>query len=139
MKSTAPHCTVGREGLTVLAGESTVSWLVTPYSLERARRFGRTYHLHLQGRRMSQGRRKQRNGDKVMRLSLSSSVGFLLCLLLDCEDEGSIFPRNVGKHAKDSTALQSRRLLLFIVTTVKTSGLADAASVLSAGLSICLC
>jgi hypothetical protein len=69
-----------------------------------------------------------------MRLSLSSSsVGFLLGLLLDCEDESIMFLRHVN------TALQPRRLSLFIVTMVQTSGLAHAASVLSAGLSVCLC
>jgi GGDEF domain-containing protein len=30
--------------------ESTVFWIVSPSSLERARRFGETYRLQLQGR-----------------------------------------------------------------------------------------
>jgi hypothetical protein len=66
-----------------------------------------------------------------MRLSLSSfSVGFLLGLLLDCDDEGNMFLRNVGKHAADYTDLQPRRLELFMVTMVKTSDLAHAASLI---------
>jgi hypothetical protein len=72
----------------------------------------------------------------LMRLNLSSSsVGFLLSLLLDLEEEGKMFLRNVGKHPADYTTLQPRRLALFVVRVLKSSGLAHVASVLLPGLS----
>jgi hypothetical protein len=36
--------------------EEYVFWVVAPYSWERAKRFSETYHLHLQGQRVSQAR-----------------------------------------------------------------------------------
>jgi hypothetical protein len=42
-----------------------VFWLVTPYSCEKAQRFGGTYHLHHQGRRVKQETtKKQAEGMK---------------------------------------------------------------------------
>jgi hypothetical protein len=38
--------------------KNTVLWVIMPCSSEKARRFGGTYSLHLQGRRVSQARRQ---------------------------------------------------------------------------------
>jgi hypothetical protein len=47
----------GFESLTTLVTKSSVFWDITPCSpLKINRRFGRTCHLHLQGRRISQAR-----------------------------------------------------------------------------------
>jgi hypothetical protein len=78
-----------------IAWDNMASYVVTPYSLETARRFGRTYHLYLQDRRVCQGRKKQGKGEMLMRLKLSSSFGFLLSLPFlkmegDCSSETSV-------------------------------------------------
>jgi hypothetical protein len=48
------ECYVGFEALEAVAIKSTVFWVGMPYISETARRFGRTYHLHHQGRKESQ-------------------------------------------------------------------------------------
>jgi hypothetical protein len=45
---------VGTEVLTVVVVKSTIFWVITPYTpLKVNRRFGGTYHLHLQGQSTS--------------------------------------------------------------------------------------
>jgi hypothetical protein len=44
--------------------KSTLLWVVTPYSSEESQRFGGTYYLHLQVRRVSQARNQQDAGDE---------------------------------------------------------------------------
>jgi hypothetical protein len=56
--------------------KSTTFWLVTSCSLETARRFGGTHHLHLEGRRVSK-----------------PPAGFFLVLLFDHVDGGRVPPK----------------------------------------------
>jgi hypothetical protein len=80
---------VGFEVLAEVTKKSTVFWVVTPCSPERARLLGRTYRFYLQGRRVREESKQQ--------LSLPpGSAGFLPCLLFNPEDRGDIFIRNVG-------------------------------------------
>jgi hypothetical protein len=89
------------QDLLAVTMKSTVFWAVTPCSLERDRRFGGTYRLHFQGRRVSQAWNQQ------LRL-LPASVIFLFGLLFISEDGGDMFPRNVW-FSPTHTALHSRR------------------------------
>jgi hypothetical protein len=51
---------VGSEVLTAVVMKSTIFWDITPSSPLRAnRRFGGTYRLHLQGRRISRARNQR--------------------------------------------------------------------------------
>jgi hypothetical protein len=77
---------VGFEVLTVVVMKSTIFWDIKLCSLLKVnRRFGGTYRLHLQGRRISS-----------VVLSTSFDAGFLLGLFFDPEDGGDMFLRNVG-------------------------------------------
>jgi hypothetical protein len=64
--------------------KSTVFWIVTTCSLERAWSFGGTYFFHIQARRL----RKARNEVSF----LYDSAGILLGTLFDTEDEGDNIP-----------------------------------------------
>jgi hypothetical protein len=76
--------TVGFEVLTAVVMKSTIFRDIAPCSpLSVNRRFGGTYRLLLQGRRMRL-------------LATCSHSGFLLCLFFDLEDGGNMFLRNVG-------------------------------------------
>jgi hypothetical protein len=66
------------EVLTVVVMKITVFWDITPCSpLKFNRRFGRTYHLHLQGRKISQQETSVKAGD----------------LFFDPEDGGDVPPK----------------------------------------------
>jgi hypothetical protein len=53
---------IGFEVLTTVVMKSTIFWDITPCSpLKVNRRFGGTYHLHLQGRRISRARNQREN------------------------------------------------------------------------------
>jgi ABC-type molybdate transport system permease subunit len=85
----AAYCNV-KVNLIIVSVKSTVFWVVTPSSSETARRFGGTYCLHLQDRRL----RKARNRVFSTRGSLilpPVSAGFILVLLFDPEDGGDKF------------------------------------------------
>jgi hypothetical protein len=76
-------------------------WVVSPCSSEKARHFGGTPYLHLQGPKVSQARNE--------RISLPpASFGYLLGLLFEPEAGGEIFLRNV-EVSPNYTALQHRR------------------------------
>jgi hypothetical protein len=73
------------EVLAALNTKITIFWDITPYSpLNVNRRFGGTYRLHLQGRKISQ-----------TLLVTCFHAGFLPGLFFDPEDEGDMFLRNV--------------------------------------------
>jgi hypothetical protein len=70
---------IGFEVLTAVVVESSIFWDITPCSqLKVNQRFGRTYRLHLQGRRSAL-------------LTTCVHVGFLLGLFFDPEDRGDMF------------------------------------------------
>jgi hypothetical protein len=64
---------VGSEGLTAVTVKSALFWIETPYSSKNARRFGGTYLLRLQCRRVSQARKKQNADDNKNFYKNSSS------------------------------------------------------------------
>jgi hypothetical protein len=77
------------------------------------RRFGETYHFHLQGIRESEARNQQEASDNQLTLSLSLSACSLLlvdCLTyLDTKEGGSILLRNIDKLLPDSSAVHPRK------------------------------
>jgi hypothetical protein len=78
------------EVLTAVVMKSTLFWDITPCSpVHVNRRFGETYRLHIQGRRISRAR-NQRKSRRFFH------AGILLRLFFDPEDGGDIFLRNVG-------------------------------------------
>jgi hypothetical protein len=85
----ASHIFVGFEVLTAVIMKSTIFWDITPCSLLRVnRRFGGTYCLHLQGRRISWARSQHESR---------------------WQDGGDMFFRNVGWLSMDYTELYPRR------------------------------
>jgi hypothetical protein len=66
------------------------------------RRFGRTYRLHLQGRKI---------GERVLQTAATCSRWFLAHGFFYPEDGGDTFLRNIGSH-KICTAPRPRRLIL---------------------------
>jgi hypothetical protein len=85
----------GFEVPTAVVLKSTVFRYITPCSpLRVIRRFGGTYRLHLQGRKISWARNLRQSRWQVKLYS---------------EDEGDIFLRNVGWISRDYTALYSIR------------------------------
>jgi hypothetical protein len=79
--------------LVVVTVKSTIFWVVTPYSSERARHFVGTYRLHLQGRIVSQARNQRKQEPSWACLG---------------EYGGVMFLRNVGL-SPNYTTLQLRR------------------------------
>jgi hypothetical protein len=63
--------------------------VLTPCSAETARRFGGTYRFHLQDQKGKPSKTADEEGYRL------SSTSFLLGLLIDPEDRGDIFLRNV--------------------------------------------
>jgi hypothetical protein len=85
----------GYEVLTASVMKSAIFLDIMPCSpLKVNRRFGGTYRLHLQGRRISRA---------------SFHAGFLLGLVFDAEDGGDMILRNVGWLSTHYTALFSKR------------------------------
>jgi hypothetical protein len=77
--------------------KSTIFWDITPCSqLSVNRRFGGTYSLHLQGRKISWARKTS--------VKACGKQNFF-----DPEDVGDMFLRNVGWHSTDYTALHPRK------------------------------
>jgi hypothetical protein len=73
--------------------KNTLFWDITPCGpLKINRRFGVTYHRHLQDRRISRARNQRE-----------------ICKLFDPEDGGDTFPRNVCWFSTDYTASYPRR------------------------------
>jgi hypothetical protein len=70
-----------------------IFWDLAPCSPYVNRRFGGTYHLHLQGRKSL----RQETSDQQV-------AG----LIFDCEHGGDTFLRNIGSHM-NNTALYPRR------------------------------
>jgi hypothetical protein len=82
-----------------------------PYCLEKVLFFRGTYGFHLHDRRVSQERNQQN-------LSLpTASAGFLLGILSNPEDEGSIILRNIGLSL-DYVAFQPMIQYTSVVTKV---------------------
>jgi hypothetical protein len=72
---------------------------MTWYSLLKVnQRFGGTYRLHLQGRKISRAL-----------LATCFHAGFLLCSFYDLEDGGDMFLRNVGWLSTDYMSLYPKR------------------------------
>jgi hypothetical protein len=79
-----------------------IFWDITPCSsLKVNRRFGGTYILHLQARRIIQARNQQP--------ATYFHTGVLLSSFFDPENGGDMLHRNVGWHSTDYTALYPRR------------------------------
>jgi hypothetical protein len=92
---------VGFEVLTAVVMKSTIFWDIMPCSpLKVDQRFRGTYHLHFQGRRISQANRAP--------LATCFHAGFLLGLFFDPEDGGDMLLRNVGRLSTDYKALYPR-------------------------------
>jgi hypothetical protein len=96
---------VGFKVLTAVVMESTIFWDITPCSpLKVNGRFGGTYHLYLQGRRIREARNSVIAGDKQ-----SFHDGFLLGLFFDSDDGADIFLRKVAWLSTDYMALYPRK------------------------------
>jgi hypothetical protein len=79
------------EVLTPVVVRSTMSWDITPCSpLKVNRRFGATYHLRLQGRRVSPAINQRESRWQA------ELAGFSLGLFFNPEDRGDMFLRNFG-------------------------------------------
>jgi hypothetical protein len=65
------------------------------FPLKVNRRFGGTYRLSLQGRRISE-RRNQHDADSKQSAYCLFHAGFGLCLFFDPEDWGKMYLRNIG-------------------------------------------
>jgi hypothetical protein len=77
--------------------ESSVIWVITLCSLLKVnQRFGGTHCLHLQGRRVSQGRYQLRLAATSALLCCQLNCTFLLCLLFHLEAGGDMCLRKVG-------------------------------------------
>jgi hypothetical protein len=77
----------GFEALTAVVMKSSVFWDIMPLRLLKdSRHFVGTYHLHIQGSRVSQARNQHEAGSKQS----------LLGLLINPEDDGDMFLRIVG-------------------------------------------
>jgi hypothetical protein len=88
------------EVLTTMVMKNTIFWDITPCSpLEVNRRFGETYRLHLQGRKISQRETSLKAGGKL-------------------EDGDEMFLRNGGWLSTDYTALYPRRWYSLIQSVV---------------------
>jgi hypothetical protein len=84
---------VGLEVLTAVI-MNYILWNITPCSpLNVNRHFGGTCRLHLHGRRISQARDQH---EECSKQSQQAHTNFLLSLLLNPEDGGVMFLRNVG-------------------------------------------
>jgi hypothetical protein len=71
--------------------KSTVFWDITPSSpLEVNRRFGGTYRLHLQGRRMNQARNEHKAGSSQCSACCLLYAGFFLVLFFDTSHKAVI-------------------------------------------------
>jgi hypothetical protein len=74
--------------------KSTIFWDITPCSLLKVnRRFGETYHLHLQGGKISRARNQR---ESRWQAEICSHAGFLLGSFFGPEDGGDMILRNVG-------------------------------------------
>jgi hypothetical protein len=103
---------VGFEVLTAVVMKSTIFWDTTPCSpLNVNRRFGGTYRLHLQGRKISSARNQRESRWQAELLSLPPA--FLLIIFFHPEDGGDMLLRNVGWLSTDYTALYPRRQYSF--------------------------
>jgi hypothetical protein len=86
---------VGFEVLTAVVVKFSIFWDITPCSpLKVDRRFGGTYRLHLQGRRISRARNQRESRRQAER-----------CVFFDPEDGDDMFHRNVGRPLTDYKAL----------------------------------
>jgi hypothetical protein len=89
---------VGFEVFTAVVLKSIFFWVMTPCSaLSGTRRFGRTYRLHLQGRRIVQQTSEQAGGKQKL-------ARWFAELFFNPEDGGDTFLRNVGYHSTHYTA-----------------------------------
>jgi hypothetical protein len=77
--------------------KSAVFCVVTPRISERTRRFGATYRLHLQGRRVNQARNKSRLN------LLFSCLAYYLTLKMEaiCSSEASRFLRTTRRYNRE--------------------------------------
>jgi hypothetical protein len=82
------HNMFGCEVLTAVTRTSTVFWVVKLCSSDKARRFGRTYCLHLKGRRMGQARNSKEQATNKASTQLAAwnkcilFVDFIMSFLL---------------------------------------------------------
>jgi hypothetical protein len=74
--------------------KNTMFWDITPCSLLKVNgRFGGTYRLHLQGRKISRARNER---ESRALFAACFHAGFLLGLFFGPEDGGDMLFRNVG-------------------------------------------
>jgi hypothetical protein len=99
---------IGFEAVSAVHMNSTVLWIVTPYSSERARHFGGTYHLHLQGRSESQARNQQNLSWAWHVLLLASCLASLEMEEICCS-ETSDCPRNTRRYNPDDCTLHQSK------------------------------
>jgi hypothetical protein len=86
------------------------SWGITLCSpLKVNRRFGGTYRLHLQGRRISRARNQRKIRWQAALVAIYFHSGFLVGLFFDPEDGGDMFIRNGSWLSTDYKSLYPRR------------------------------
>jgi hypothetical protein len=96
-------------GLAVLAAVVTQSgsfWDITPGSpLKVNRRFGGTYRLHLQGRRISRSRKQQSLPPALKLVSCSAYSSTLKMEAICCSETSVYFQRTTRRHAPGDSTL----------------------------------
>jgi hypothetical protein len=100
--------------LTAVTMRSVVFWdLTSPSCVEVYWRFGETYCLHLQGRRVRKKQETTSSFPSLRQNQFFVSRLAVLGLQFDPEDGGNIFPRNVDQIISNYTASVRIRLLFF--------------------------
>jgi hypothetical protein len=94
---------VGFEVITAVVLKSTIFWDRTPCSpLKVNQQFGGTYHLHLQGREVSQGRnQREAASSSVICFTLVSCLAYILTLNMEviCSSKKSFdFQRTTRRY-----------------------------------------
>jgi hypothetical protein len=68
------------DGVTAVTVRRTDFWILRPFGLERARRFGKTYRLYQQGEKYKPSEKPAKIGGKMEAIFSTETSGFLLTI-----------------------------------------------------------